>query len=296
MALPRRQKRLSGRHAMVDGIRYEMPIDSWEASSIIAAFPCDYEAARKMLPPGDIHPFRLWKKALLIVTVIDYRRTDIGSYVEYSIAIACTRGARPAPRLLPGIFMKWFGTGQFVIDLPVSTEVSTKGGKGIWGMPKHMASLDYVEGRKWVSAQYDADGVMATRLDVKRPEKIRAPLNTGAVNYCMFRGMIYRSYIYFTGKAGLWLKKRGAARFIIADHPSVRPLKSLDHEAEPLFAAYMPSIRGVLDDYLESWFVTWAKPPEDHVGEGLEATYPLGYGQARLPDPVRDPAFDPDKD
>jgi len=36
--------------------------------------------------------------------VIDYRKTDIGSYIEYSLAIACTKGARPAPRLLPAIF------------------------------------------------------------------------------------------------------------------------------------------------------------------------------------------------
>lgn len=296
MAIPRRQNRLAGRHALVDGIRYEMPIDSWEASSVIAAFPCDYEAARKLMPPGDIHPFRLWRKALMIVTVIDYRRTDIGSYIEYSIAIACTKGSKPAPRLLPGLFMKSYGTGQYVVDLPVSTEVSTKGGKGIWGMPKHQAALDYIEGAAWVSAQYDREGVLATRLDVKRPKKLWMPLSMGAVNYCMFRGMIYRSYIYFRGKAGLWFKRRSSARFIIGDHPGVAQLKTLKHDAEPLFAAYMPSIKGVLDDYLESWFVTWPRAPQSQVGEGLETTYPLGYGLDRPPPPRRDPAFDPDRE
>ena len=296
MTKPARQKRLAGAHAHVDGIRYQMPIDSWEASSIIAAFPCDYEAAKKLFPPGDIHPFRIWKRALLVVTVIDYRQTDIGSYIEYSIAIACTKGAKPAPRLLPAIFMKWFGTGQYVIDLPVSTEVSTKGGKGIWGMPKHRESLDYLEGDAWISAQYDRDGQMATRLDVRRPRRLGFPLNMGAINYCMFRGMIYRSYIYFKGKAGFWLRKRGSARFLVGDHPGVAQLRTLNVAADPLFAAYMPSITGVLDDYLESWFVAWPKAPTAQVGEGLETTYPLGYGQDRPPPPVRDPAFDPDKE
>ena len=296
MGIPRRQKRLAGRHAMVDGIRYEMPIDSWKASSIIAAFPCDYEAAKALLPPGEVHPFRLWRKALLVVTVIDYRKTDIGSYIEYSIAIACTKGKKPAPRLMPGLFMKWFGLGQFVVDLPVSTEVSTKGGKGIWGMPKHQAPLDYIEGKQWISAQYDRDGIMATRFDVRRPKKTRVPLNMGAINYCMFRGMIYRSFIYFKGKAGLWFRRRGSARFIIGDHPALAPLKALNHSAEPIFAAYMPSIRGVLDDYLESWFVTWPEAPVAKVGEGLETTYPLGYGTDRPPPPQRDPSFDPDKE
>ena len=296
MVGPARQKRLAGRYAYVDGIRYQMPIDSWEASSMIAAFPCDWEAARKLIPEGDVHPFRLWNKALLVITVIDYRQTDIGSYIEYSIAIACTKGARPAPRLMPALLMQRFGTGQYVYDLPVSTEVSTKGGKGIWGMPKHQASLDYVEGAKWISAQYDLDGQMVTRFDVKRPKRIWLPVSAGAVNYCTFRGMIYRSFIYFTGKTGFSLLKRGSARFVLGDHPRAEPLRGLNIGAEPLFAAYMPSITGLLDDYFDCWFVTAPEPPEKPFSEGLESTYPLGYGQDRLPPPVRDPAFNPDED
>ena len=124
MGIPRRQKRIEGRHGFVDGIRYVMPIDSWESSALIAAFPIDWDKARARIPPGDVHPFRMWKRGLMIVTVIDYRKTDIGAYIEYSLAIACTNGARPAPRLLPGLFQRLFGTGQYVFDLPVSTEVS----------------------------------------------------------------------------------------------------------------------------------------------------------------------------
>lgn len=296
MVGPARQKRLAGRHAYVDGIRYKMPINSWEASSLMAAFPCDWEAARKLMPEGDVHPFRLWKKGIVLVTVIDYRQTDIGSYIEYSIAIACTKGKRPAPRLLSGMFMKWFGTGQYVYDLPVSTEISTKGGKGIWGMPKHQASLDYFEGKKWVSAQYDLDGEMVTRIDVKRPKKTRFPLRMGARNYCMFRGMIYRSFIYFAGKTGLSFFKRAGARFVLGNHPRADALRDLKIGAEPIFTAYMPSILGVLDDYFDCWFVTTPTPPEQPLSEGLETTYPLGYGEDRPPPPVRDPAFNIDED
>lgn len=291
-----RQKRLTGRQAYVDGIRYSMPINSWNASALIAVFPCDWEAARKIIPEGDIHPLRLWRKALLVVTVIDYRETDIGSYIEYSIAVACTKGAKPAPRLLPGLLMKWFGTGQYVVDLPVSTEISTKGGKGIWGMPKHQAPLDYVEGSRWVSAQYDLDGKMVTRLDVRRPKKTSFPIRAGAVNYCMFRGMIYRSFIYFAGKVGFSLFKGGNARFILGDHPRADILRSLNISPKSIFTAYLPSFTGILDDYFDCWFVTPAQRPEAPLSEGLETTYPLGYGEERLPPPARDPRFNPDED
>lgn len=296
MAGRARQKRLTGRHAYVDGIRYSMPINSWNASAVIAVFPCDWEAARKLFPEGDIHPLRLWRKALLVVTVIDYRETDIGSYIEYSIAVACTKGAKPAPRLLPGLLMKWFGTGQYVLDLPVSTEISTKGGKGIWGMPKHQAPLDYVEGSRWVSAQYDLDGKLVTRLDVRRPKKANFPIRAGAVNYCMFRGMIYRSFIYFAGKVGFSLFKGGNARFILGDHPRADTLRSLNISSQSIFTAYLPSFTGILDDYFDCWFVTTAQRPEGPLSEGLETTFPLGYGEERLPPLARDPQFNPDED
>jgi hypothetical protein len=41
MAIPPRQKRLAGRYGLVDGIKYVMPIDSWEAAATSAAFPID---------------------------------------------------------------------------------------------------------------------------------------------------------------------------------------------------------------------------------------------------------------
>lgn len=296
MARPRRQTDLQGTHAYVDGIRYVMPIDSWEASAMIAAFPCNYDAAAALLPPGYVHPLRYFGKALLVVTVIDYRKTDIGSYIEYSIAIACTKGRSPAPPILPALFMQSFGTGQFVLDLPVSTEVSVKGGKGIWGMPKHQANLDYREGAAWVSAQYDLGGQMVSRFDVVRPKSYPLPLNMGATNYCQFRGMIYRSFIYFKGKAGLHLMKPGSARFILGDHPRADALRGLEHRPTPVFAAHIPSVQGLLDDYFDCWFVTPRTRPEGPIGEGLETTYPLGLGQDWLAPPQRDAAFDLDKE
>lgn len=295
MGAPDRQRRITGTHAFVDGIRFTMPVDSVESSAVIAAFPCNLEAARAVIPPADVHPFRYFGRALLVVTVIDYRKTDIGRYIEYSIAIACTKGARPAPPLLPALFQRAFGTGQFVHDLPVSTEVSVKGGKGIWGMPKHQANLDFRAGREWVSSQYDLDGQMVSRLDVRVPKSFPFPLNAGAANYCEFRGMMMRSWIYFRGKAGVHLMRPDAARFLIGDHPRCDVLRRFEHRPEPLFAAYVPDVKGLLDDYLDCWFVTMTEPPAAPIGEGLETTYPLGIGQEWLAPPKRDPTFNLDE-
>jgi len=57
---------------------------------ILAIFPIDAEKARAFLPKTGIHPLRLGSKGMLVVSVIDYRETTIGKYIEYSIGIACT--------------------------------------------------------------------------------------------------------------------------------------------------------------------------------------------------------------
>lgn len=286
MAVPKRQDRLAGRYALVDGIPFKMPINSERSPALMAAFPINWDKARALMPGNEVHPFRLWNKGLLVVTVIDYRITDIGKYIEFSVAIACTHGAKPAPRLLPGLFMKHYGTGQYVVDLPVSTLVSVKGGKGVWGMPKHQANLDYLIGERWVSSQYDLDGQMLVRIDVEKPKRAWLPLNMGGVNYCAFRGMLMKSYIYFRGKLGFSLFKRGAAKLLIGEHPRVAWMKSLEIEPDPIFTAFFPETTGVLDDYMETWFLTYAAPPTA-APEGLESVDRLPQSEEWLPAPRR---------
>ena len=286
MAVPARQKRLAGRYALVDGIAFKMPVNSENSPALMAAFSIDADAARALIPCSEVHPLRLWSRGLLVLTVIDYRVTDIGRYIEYSIAIACTHGANPAPRLLPTLLMKTFGTGQYVWDLPVSSEISVKGGRGIWGMPKHQATLDFVIGDRWISSQYDLDGHMMMRVDVRKPRSAWLPVNMGAANYCAFRGMLMKSFIYFKGQLGFSLFTANSARLLIGDHPRMAPLKTLDIHPVPIAAGFFPSTAGVLDDHFECWFMTEAQKISAPV-TGLETTYPLGDSQEWLAAPVR---------
>src|SRR5918994_2104243 len=143
MRMPRRLRRQSGRYALVDGIPYQLPVDSRNSPALVAAFPINAEKARKLLPSNELHPARIFGKGVLLLTVVNYHSTDIGRYVEYITVIACTHGPKPAPGFLPFVFRRLFGLGGYVYDMPVSTEISEKGGKGIWGTPKVQANLDF---------------------------------------------------------------------------------------------------------------------------------------------------------
>jgi hypothetical protein len=281
-SVPKRIKKYVGKKALVDGIPFTLPVEAINSPALMAIFPCDAQEAKRFMPDG-IHPMRLWNKALLVVTVIDYRETTIGKYVEYSIALACTYGEKPAPRLLPAMLPGIFKTGQYVIDLPVSSEISVKGGKGIWGMPKHQASLDFKVSETKASSQYDLDGKLVTYVEIDLPKKARFPVKIKASNYCSFRGMLMRSDIFLNNKAGFNLFSKAKARFVVGDHPRLQSLKQLNIE-DCMATVYLPAIHGVLDDHIESWFLHSEQLPEV-TPEGMESVVDLSLSEEWLAPP-----------
>jgi hypothetical protein len=282
--IPRRLRDENKRYALVDGIPFSLPVRSERMQALMAAFPVDRDAAKALLPDRDVQLARLGRSALLVITVVNYEETVIGRYIEYSIAIACVRRRREPPPVLPFVFQGLFDFGQYVVDLPVSTEISVKGGKGIWGMPKHQANLDFNVGDDKVSSQYDLDGQLAAYVELQRPGRLRLPLRVGAANYCQFRGMLMKSTIYFQGKGEFALGSGAHGRFEVGDHPRVQPLKALGIGDKPMFTVFIPDAHGVLDDHAESWFLSFDSPPT-HQPEGMESVVGLGLGEQWLPPP-----------
>jgi hypothetical protein len=286
MSKPRRLDKQAGRYALVDGIPFHLPVDSQDSSALMAGFTVDGDKVAQLLPGNELHPVRLPNgKGLLMVTVIDYRKTDIGKYIEYSIALACTHGDRPKSLLRSVVFMNRSGTGQFVWDLPVSTEISVKGGKGIWGMPKHQANLDYDIDSRTVASQYDLDGKLCTRIEIKKP-RFHVPLSSvGAVNWCAFRGMLMKSSIYFSGRAYVAVGRFAKATFTVGSHERMNPLRELGIAQRPLFTAWLPDCHGLLDDHYEGWFLSQDQPPAQMATEGFDSVIDLTNDETWLAPP-----------
>lgn len=276
--IPKRVKNTEGRHALVDSIPFTLPVRCVPSPVLMAAFPINSDKANELLP-NEIHPLRLWNgKSLLMIAVINYLDTNIGKYIEYSIGIPCTHGTKPAPKLIPAMFQKVFKTGQYVIDLPVSTEVSVKGGKGIWGMPKHIGKLNFRMTEEIVTSQYDLDDQLVCYIEIEKPGKFNIPFRTSAANYCGFRGMLMKSYIYFQGNVHPGFGKSAKAKLVLGDHPKAEILKSLEVEDKPLFTGFIPNAIGTLDDHFESWFLHEENAIEKSM-EGLESVVDLGLSE-----------------
>ena len=284
MRIPARIRNYAGRKALVDGIPFTMPVVCRSSPVLMALFRINGERAARLLEGDETQPLKIGGNGILIVTVIDYRDTVIGKYIEYSIGIACTHNSSPCKLKLPGIFRKTLSIGQYVVDLPVSSEVSVKGGKGIWGMPKHQASLNFRITDDKVSSQYDLNGQLCAYVEIDRPNSTIFPLKMAASNFCAFRGMILKSDLFFEGRAGFCVGKRAKAKFILGDHPRVERLKELEICADPLMTAFIPSAKGTLDDHFESWFLTYDQTPSKQP-EGMESVVNLTKSEEWLPRP-----------
>lgn len=269
----------------MDGIPFAMPVGARRSPALFAAFTIDPEAATAILPGQELHPARILRRGVLVVTVVDYLDTPIGRYVEFCIGVMVTRGRSAAMPLLPMLLQPLFGTGVYIYDLPVSTEISVKGGLGIFGMPKRQANLDFLVGPETVSSQYDLDGHLVMRIDLPRPRRAWLPTRVRGAGYGSFRGLLTKSYIDMRGRLGMSLSGKGV-RLLVGDHPRMDPIKRLDISPAPLMWGFMPEVDGVLDDHIETWYLTGDTPPGP-AQVGTRDVVNLGLSQAWLDPPDR---------
>ena len=108
-----------------------------------------------------------------------------------------------------------------------------------------------------------------------------------AANFCQFRGMLWKSTIYFHGNIGAGVLGGGGADLLIGDSPRTSGLRELDISPRPLFTAFFPASAGILDDHFEGWFLSFDEPPATEP-EGLKSVVDLGLSQAWLPPPSCD--------
>ncbi len=85
-------KKLCATLFIVDGVPFTLPVQAKNTPALMAGFFCDYNKAADLLPGNELHPFKFINgKAVFMITVVNYVDTTIGKYIEYSLALACTK-------------------------------------------------------------------------------------------------------------------------------------------------------------------------------------------------------------
>ena len=125
-----------GRHALVDGIPFTLPVDCRETPALMAAFPISARAAAELMPGNEVHPLRARRRRR---PADDHGRRlphdRHRPYIEFSIAIACTHGERPAPPLLPALLRSATGPASSSSTCRSRPRSRSKAAKASGGCP-----------------------------------------------------------------------------------------------------------------------------------------------------------------
>jgi hypothetical protein len=122
------------------------------------------------------------------------------------------------------------------------------------------------------------------RIDVPRTS-IRVPMSMKGVGYGDFRGMLTKSTVYLNARWEMAMRP-GGARLLVGDHPRAEPLKRLQIDPRPLFSGFAAQIEAVLDDHIESWFLTAGNPLPEPI-QGMADAIDLSLSQDWLAPPDR---------
>lgn len=232
---------------LFDGVRQQphktsagevlLPILYRDASMVNVVYRVPLEPVHALVAGAGLEPVAMGSKALLALTVFEYRDSTVGQYNELSVGfVARPRGAGIA------------ATGIWVHLLPVTTEIARAAGKEIWGYPKWVAGIDWARGRSSIRASLEGELELEVPTGVWPTPSLGLPFTT----YTVLDGRLIRTT--FRTLAGLHGARGSGIGLTLASGEGkvATLLRALDLGAtRPLVGLWSDSFRAVLPEGVE---------------------------------------------
>ena len=228
----------------VEGRPVALPCEVRDASVGSATFLVRSRVARRWLPTAALVPMELVPgRALLTLTMIDYRDNDLGDYRELSVALA-VRQAGGVPGLARLGDWRRMARGElatWIQHLPVDQPFTCAAGRRIWGFPKTQDQLDLTLGLEEAVCTWRADGRDVLTLTVPRGGTGTMPARE-LTTYTMRDGRLHATPFVSGGEGTriVW----GGARLQLGDHPHAAGLASLGLPGRALASTWMERMQG----------------------------------------------------
>jgi len=218
--------------------RFHLPIYYHDDEFVSSLHTASYAAVAAQLPSDGIRPAR-WidGRALISVAFFRYRAITCAAadgstrlmapYGEVSVAAVVTDG--PAPRVLPMLDPR---VQVFVLHLPVTTLEARDVGTVLWGFPKFVADMDFVEEPTTRHVTVSEGDQHVLTLTV-RPSGPALADHQPHVVYTARRGELIRTIVPMAGHRQIRLGKR-SGHLELGEHAVGRELAGLDIGPAPL--------------------------------------------------------------
>ncbi|MCC6443683.1 MAG: acetoacetate decarboxylase family protein [Armatimonadetes bacterium] len=216
-----------------------LPFRCFDMAAAGAVFSASAEKMREMLPSQRLKPVGIAPgKALIILAAIDYRRlADIEPYREIAVLIParCEGDA-----LSGGLWGRW---GAYVAFMPVTSEASRALGASVWGYPKRVGEIDFVEEKAAVRTSLRLEGQEVLALQIA---KTRAwPVGGASYSFTLKGSKLTRTRIAARGRISVSFGGRQVS-LSLGSHPEARALAKLGMSEKALAAFYAPQMEALI--------------------------------------------------
>jgi hypothetical protein len=230
-----------------------VPVFYYDTMRLDAFFLAPRKRLDALMPSSRMHPLRVTAgSAIVIISAMEFRDSDVGPYNEVSISVPFTMDDMSP--LFMGILRK--GPKEpnlYIHHLPVTTEIARDAGVEFAGYPKFLAKIDFEKQSGWVACHLAEGTQRILTLAGRQLETQRAPRSR--VNFFTIRNdRILRSVGVTSERLLARSKNRSCMRLELGDHPIAQELKELGI-GRMLAYQYAPQFQSILSPPLESYAV-----------------------------------------
>jgi hypothetical protein len=211
-----------------------------------ALFLVSASAVERLLPDERLHAVQFFPgRTVCAIAAVEYRDNDLGQYNEIGIAFFVHHGEHA-----PGVFFGAInafrnGTvGAYIHRLPVTTTFSRDAGRDIWGFPKTVDSVEFLDENSRRSATWTIDGTHVLTLSMPRGGK-RVMKESPQIAYAYRDGMLWKTASIMGGE-GVGVALRNV-QLVLGPHPIADELRALGLPKRPMLSTWMEHMHASFD-------------------------------------------------
>jgi hypothetical protein len=231
----------------IQGQQVTFPVQVQNASTGVAMFLVPIVSARRFLPDDQLEFVEIMPgKAVLTLSVIDYKENDLGNYNEIAMAFFVrTKNEKPRiPYLGDLLSILRSQAATYIFRLPVNQAFTCEAGCKIWGFPKTVEdiAIDYDVDR--VSCRLVMDGREV--LNCRFPRSGKGTMKDTALStYSYIEGILHKTP-FVSGATGMGQFMSGT-QVELGSHPIADDLRCLGLPKRPFASAWMEKVHAQFD-------------------------------------------------
>lgn len=202
-----------------------LPVEVRSAKMFAATFLVDADAAQRLIDDTGLRVSRPRPgTAVCALSAVQYLDNDLGPYNEIAVAFTVdphdlAPGAK-APSPMGG------NVSTLIHRLPVNQTFTCEAGRGVWGFPKWVATIDYTDHGRWTDAVLVDDGEFVLGLSARKGV-VPLPAREMTMSAYSWSDGVLRRTPWVTDNRRVTARPGGVVVQLGATHPMARELADL---------------------------------------------------------------------